>query len=542
VPSSKIYVEQLSARASAVFTSLAEVTPFLERPPWILPAFVVSREERNADRGVLCIMRPTTIGKAGQQRSWKNPCVLYALCALTLQVASFRVQAADSIPDWIQMLRSTDYPVYQSGIAQLQNAGAEAVPELIEALESKDWDLHNGAVETLARIGRPAVPLLTQEAKAGRLAAVEALAELGPEAVDALPVLREWVVSNSSGLGVAATRALAAIGNAGVPALVAGLKQTDGKVRYECANTLGWVGPPAQEAVPHLVALLWADPEFEEIATLSLRRIGYESKQVAAQLATYLTSTDARVRKGAVLGLSAAREPDKFAIRQIIDVARNDPDPQVRSAALTSLAWMAPANEEVARTLVAAMAKEREYGLIFDAANALGFLDAASHVLPDLIDLLNNRSADTRSVAAFVLGTRGAEAQPAIPMLRALLGDPNSNVRFQAAWALARLGPAAKDAAPDIAVALKDQRISVFVAAPSPFGARKYGSRGGLHPDQPAQICTVSRASAQGRGSAPSVSAVRDSVVLDRESDPRAGRLRPGSSGVDPAHQQPDGG
>lgn len=362
------------------------------------------------------------------------------------------------------MLRSTDYRIYLNGIEQLRQSGAAAVPELIEALESGDWDLHNGAVETLARIGKPAVPVLMREAKAGRLAAVEALAELGPEAVDALPVLRELVVSNSSGLGVAATRALAAIGSPGVPALVAGLNQADGEVRDQCANTLGWVGPPAQEAVPDLVALLWSSPGLQETAVRSLRRIGLESEAVQTQLATRLTSPDALVRKGAVLGLSAARDPDKFAIQQIINVARNDPDPQVRSAALTSLAWMAPANEQVARTLVAAMAKEQEDGLIFDAANALAFLEATSQVMPELIDLLKNGSTDARTRAALVLGFRGADARPAIPELRALLKDPDPILRSEAADALARLGPDAKEAAPDIATALVDQRINLFVA------------------------------------------------------------------------------
>ena len=139
---------------------------------------------------------------------------------LALTVMIHCIHAAEGIPDWMEMLRSKDGLVYRRGVTQLENAGATAVPELLRALEleppaSHDWDLHNGALETLTRIGRPAVPLLVQAAKAKRQAAVETLARLGPEAVEAVPVLRELVLKDPSNLGRAAAEALAAIGKQG---------------------------------------------------------------------------------------------------------------------------------------------------------------------------------------------------------------------------------------------------------------------------------------------------------------------------------------
>src|SRR2546427_11926774 len=85
-------------------------------------------------------------------------------------------------------------------------------------------------------------------------------------------------------------RSLAVIGKPGVPALVAGLNHADRQIRNQCANTLGWVGSGAREAVPQLVTLLWSDSELQETAARSLRRIGFQSKDLEAQIITKLES------------------------------------------------------------------------------------------------------------------------------------------------------------------------------------------------------------------------------------------------------------
>jgi HEAT repeat protein len=395
---------------------------------------------------------------------WKRIAV-YLLYLVASSVFAQPVQGAGSISDWIQALRSSDYVVYKNAITQLQKEGKAAVPDLIKAFESQDWDLRNGVTEALARIGKPAVPLLIQAAKGGKLAGVEALTALGSDAADAVPVLRELLLENPNKLGQAAATALAVIGKPGVPALVAGLNQTDRQIRIQCANTLGWVGPGAREAVPELLTLLWSDSELQETAARSLRRIRFQSKALEAQIVIKLDSPDPFARKGAVLALSAAEEPSKDAVEKALRIARNDLDSSVRSVALTALAWIAPGNDNVARELVGAMAQEREWGLIGEAANSLVWSEAGNKVVPELIALLDHGTPHTRAMAAHVLGFLGSNARPAIPLLRERLKDPDSSVPSTAAQALGWLGILAREAAPDVAAALATQRINVFIAA-----------------------------------------------------------------------------
>lgn len=412
---------------------------------------------------ISCKQRGSWPGGRGSSCSGR---VLGAIFALLLLIGCASLKGdenTESITNLVEKLRHPDFEVYRTALTQFQMVGVAAVPELINVLESKNEQFYCGAVEALVGIGKPAVPLLIQAAKAGRLVGVEGLSELGPQAVDAIPALAEWLKDQPSMEWTReVTRALAEIGKPAVPILVAGLKHTNEEVRAECLNKLGWIGADARDAVPDIVAMLKANPESLSRGAHVLRRIRYDSRVLDAQMLTQLESPDPVWRQCAVTVLQAALKPQPEIIDRVVTVAKNDPDAHVRAVALNSLATLAPEDVNCARFLVSAMANEHDSELIHTAGTVLSWMPSAKQVVPELTDLLKHSSPEKRGMAAYVLGLLGGEAKSAIPAIIALLRDADPNVPVQATMALEWLGPLAKEAAPEVAAILANPRAMVF--------------------------------------------------------------------------------
>lgn len=94
----------------------------------------------------------------------------------------------------------------------------------------RDWGVRETAADALARIGDAAVPSLVATLQDPdrdvRAQAARALARMGPRAEPA------------------------------IPALIAALNDSDQEVRMGAARALGQIGPPAAEAVPDLIEAL----------------------------------------------------------------------------------------------------------------------------------------------------------------------------------------------------------------------------------------------------------------------------------------------
>jgi hypothetical protein len=98
-----------------------------------------------------------------------------------------------------------------------------------------EWDLDEAAADALGRIGAPAVPKLIDALRKNngpdeRVRAARVLARIGPEAVDAVPML------------------------------TTALSDEDPHVQKAAARALGQIGPAAAEAVPALMELLNTEP------------------------------------------------------------------------------------------------------------------------------------------------------------------------------------------------------------------------------------------------------------------------------------------
>lgn len=122
----------------------------------------------------------------------------------------------------------------------------------------------------------------------------------------------------------------------------------------------------------------------------------------------------------------------------------DDSDPEIRLAAITSLAMQA---KEATPAVAKLLARLRDdHPLVRQAAaDLLGTLQASEAVEP-LSTLLTDAQLDVRRSAAVALGKIGPAASKASEALGKALSDPDEDVRLAATVALGQIGPRARPA------------------------------------------------------------------------------------------------
>jgi HEAT repeat protein len=154
----------------------------------------------------------------------------------------------------------------------------EAVPALIELLKDEVETVRQAAAATLGRLGpgaRPALAALTGiyrdrgQVQQIREIAAGAVWNIDPVAAAKAKIPFRYLQAPGQSLDVPAEL------KAGVPALVAALKEQDPEVRVAAAGALGDLGEYAREAVPALTrALRDPDAGVRSAAQKALRRVG----------------------------------------------------------------------------------------------------------------------------------------------------------------------------------------------------------------------------------------------------------------------------
>src|SRR5437762_2591977 len=143
-----------------------------------------------------------------------------------------------------------------------------------------------------------------------RLAVLDAVTALGPEAAPAVPALVHTLRTNYGGQGkeelhqdYRSALALAAVGKPAVEGLRGLLTERKENVRAEAIMSLGRIGPGAEAAVDDLVPLLGDRSErIRREAAVALGRIGAAS---AGPLVAASTHDDAAIRARAVESLAS---------------------------------------------------------------------------------------------------------------------------------------------------------------------------------------------------------------------------------------------
>ena len=284
-----------------------------------------------------------------------------------------------------------------------------------------------------------------------RAAAAQTLGHMvGPQARAAIPHLIGLLERDSNAM--VRSRAAEALGHLGesdkgvVAPLAKALADVDLQVRVASAAALGSVGPRAAEAVPALARAL-EDPDLlvRLEAAAALGKMGPAVSEAVSALERVLKTRptapnpsdphgspprdDVRLRELAAHALGQAGHGANADV--VLIETLEDPEPDVREAAVHALGVMGPAH--------------------------------ADHAVPALRRVLQDETeAAVRISAIFSLRSMGSAS---VTALAEALGDSDPRVRWWAAMTLRYLGPPAKEAVAGLTRALQDKDASVRDAA-----------------------------------------------------------------------------
>ena len=259
----------------------------------------------------------------------------------------------------------------------------------------------------------------------GRVLAVDAIADLGP---NALPALDD---------------------------LVKALGDDNIRLRWHAARAIGRIGEGAFPALPNLVALLKdADPIVVTQAAAAIREIrADEGKSPLADdhaqayaeavdaLAATLVHADPRVRRGSLKTI-AALSPEPVKLANLLNDKLSDADPSVVMPAMESLADL---GADAVPMLVESLKNPKSRYWATVALTEIG--PAAAPAAGALTAAALNGEPEERMQAMLALAAIGEPAAEAADELSAALDSPDTAVRSSAAYALGRMRVASADAA-----------------------------------------------------------------------------------------------
>lgn len=297
--------------------------------------------------------------------------------------------------------------------------------------------------------GERAVPALTESLTdtdaAVRIAASQALEEIGPAAKPAVPnLLNQALHDPVLYAGTTAAGALAKIDLAAarqvMTANLAALQDPDTQRRRTACAMLGSLGPVAKPAVPALAAVLGDEQATVRMhAVGALGEIGIPSPLVIPALTKALDDAAPPVRHRALTQFAFAIPPTESVMPRLKELTQ-DKDRTV--AALATSVLNSPhrrgKDQAALYTTMLQMGNANEYTLRQLAQ--LG--PEVASTVPAVIPLLHHSHPLYRYLAAETLAAIGPGAKEAVPALTAALQDEDAIVRESAAEALRAIGSA----------------------------------------------------------------------------------------------------
>jgi HEAT repeat protein len=275
---------------------------------------------------------------------------------------------------------------------------------------------------------------------------IDVLADLGPEAGAAVPVLINLLSDRDETVRKSAINALGKIGpraRLAIPSLFGTLNAPDREIRRMSGDALLSIDPEAGVLVD---ALSRSELNIREGAHDALWRISPGTKAAIPKLVKALNHADGSIRHTAVKALGRI---GSSAVPALIYAAK---DPIIGYSAITALSNVRPSAAEI--PILAEVIKGPDWSISFEAINALAKIGPAA--VPALTDaLLHSAAASVRRTAAHALGGMRAEAKESVSALITALGDDEAN--SDAADALGMIGPDAQEAIPALVGALKQE-------------------------------------------------------------------------------------
>jgi len=284
-------------------------------------------------------------------------------------------------------------------------------PLLEAALASSTPEVRKAGAAGLASLGDTSalgvnglVDLLDDENAAGRLAAVQALGQLGAKAAPSVQPLLAHLED---------------------PVLQGGILET-----------LGSIGPASEPAVPRLIDMA-KRRDLRATVLVVLGRIGRGANAALPMLYEAMNDPASEVRASAVTALANTEADDARALGVIVPLVDKGQSGDVRRAAVRAMVKYGPAAASAVPRLVALLDRETDRGEAMRALKSIGV-----RTVPDLMTMLAVHDPRVRTFACESLGTLGLEAKDAAPKLREL-AEEDGSVRDSARAALKKIEPAA---------------------------------------------------------------------------------------------------
>jgi HEAT repeat protein len=358
-----------------------------------------------------------------------------ALCRVEAARATWRFtkRPDDALPVLRQELRNSDSNVRLKAITGLRELGKHCLPawdEIVErATKDDNSEVKRFAMGPLKFGGKKATPvllaLLDDSEDRVRNSALYCLADIGPEAIDAVPTL----LSRVHDLGDYVFPTLAALKDPAV--------------------------------VPHLLELLEQQPQATKIEIIrTLGRFGADAKIAETKLLEFLSDKDKVTRGTAASALARIGLPSKQVLGVLLELF-DESDVQVSISAWEGFYYHGPFASEAVLKLKAQLQsgdKSKRKTTIF----LLSSIGAdASMLIPDLLGLLN----ESKYSVIRALGEIHQRADLVVPALLPQLQDKYYGIRLCTVQALAKFGPDAKDAIPALTELIEDDDDEVSDAA-----------------------------------------------------------------------------
>ncbi len=363
----------------------------------------------------------------------------YLMGAAADALSDIGPDAVDAVPKLMEILAS-DISIYEShfieALGNIGPAAEDAIPIVMKHLGG-----YVGYDETTAtaliKIGPAAIPYLIEAFQIGdretREGAAYCLGELGPDSIEALPLLIEAIRQDEINVAIEATYAAGKISTTPdvIDLLIDTLLYEDSKLRKAAAEALGDIGsgPGILDAL--IKAVDDEDSNVRDAAIKSLEKFGPEAKDAVPAL------------------IRAVESGSTYAI---ITLGEIGPD----------------AVEAIPAIIATVKPKSPQYGVTTALEKiAIGSDEAVAA----LIGLLSHPVVSARQSAAYALGRIDPTPDIVNALARTLGSDGDDSVRSAIIYALKGFGPEAADAIPVIVEVIKENNPELDEFAADAFAA-----------------------------------------------------------------------
>jgi HEAT repeat protein len=357
--------------------------------------------------------------------------------ALAIHVLGiFGPDAKPAIPALLKALEESEIEVRYRAVIALGRIGLEGdkvAPALARKLTDTTYEIAKEAAEAMDRFGKPAVPPLIEALKEprARYLVLTALRKIGPDAKEALPVLKELLnqkdrVTQKDNC-IAAVRAIQAIDpkdESGLPVLLELLE--DKKYRpTTLVEALAHFGPQAKKAVPALLEIMKTPDKFDSggfhndplksAAAHALGKIAPDDGELFDAMIELR-----KVARAMYLANEVLVHMPRFADRLLPDAESGPVIVRPRRGGQdTSTLLYTMGRDAVPALLAVAKDAEKSAGERAKAILFLGNIGQRTDLTaPVLIKLLRDKDKEVQKQAGIALARMGAEAKSAIPILQ----------------------------------------------------------------------------------------------------------------------------